>query len=66
MYRADFPYLHNSECASFFAPKLTASSAQFFGILENFDIQKVIERFDINPSFKKQAEDHRLNFDMKF
>ena len=41
--------------------KVIASSTQFFVILENFDIQKIIERLDINPNFKKQNEDHRLD-----
>ena len=43
-----------------------ASSTQFFAILENFDIQKLIEGLDINPNFKKQNEDYRVNFGMKF
>ena len=50
----------------FLTIKVIAFSTQFFGILENFDIQKIIERLEINPNFKKQNEDHRLNFDMKF
>ena len=43
-----------------------ASSTQFFVTLENFNIQNIIERYDINPNFKKQNEDYRINFDMKF
>ena len=45
---------------------VVASSTQFFAILENFDIQKLIEGLDINPNFKKQKEDYRVNFGMKF
>ena len=32
-------------------------STQFFAILENFAIQNIIKRLDINPNFKKQNED---------
>ena len=52
---------------SFFCTlEVIACSTQFFVIFENFDIQKIKERFDINSNLKKQNEDHRLNFDMKF
>ena len=45
---------------------VTASSTQFFVTLENFNMQNIIERYDINPNFKKQNDDYRINFDMKF
>ena len=32
-------------------------STQFFAILENFAIQNIIKRLDINPNFKKKNED---------
>ena len=37
-----------------------------FVIFENFDVQKIIERLDINPNFEKQNKDYKLNFDMNF
>ena len=46
--------------------KVIASSTEFFAILEKFEVQKIIEGLDINPNFKKQSGDYRLNFDMKF
>ena len=46
--------------------KVIASSTQFFAILENFDIQKIVERRDINLIFKKQNEDFRVNLEMNF
>ena len=53
--------------ASFLTLKVVASSTQFFAIFENFDLKKkTLERLDINPNFKKQNEDNRLNFDMRF
>ena len=52
-------------CVFFLTLKVIVSSTQFFTILENFHIQKIIERLK-NPNFKKQREDYRLNFDMKF
>ena len=45
---------------------VTASSTQFFAILENLDIKKIIEGLDINPNIRKQNEDYRLSFDMKY
>ena len=45
---------------------VTASSTQFFVTLESFNMQNIIERYDINPNFKKQNDDYRINFDMKF
>ena len=50
----------------FLTLKVIASSAQFFFILEKFDIQKIIERLNVSPGFIKKIEDHWLNFDMKF
>ena len=55
-----------SRCLFFLTFKVITSSAQLFAILENFDIQAIIERLSINPNFKKQNEDYRLNFDIKF
>ena len=65
MYGAYFSYLQNPARFFFLTLKLTASSTQFFVIHENFDMEKIIERLDINPNFKKKNEEHRLNFDMK-
>ena len=59
-----FSYLENLVQVFFLTLKITASSTQFSAILENFGIQKIIERLDINRNFKKKNEDHRLNFDM--
>ena len=45
---------------------IIASSTQFLAIFKNFDIEKIIEILDINPNLKKQNEDYRLNFNIKF
>ena len=50
----------------FFDTKGNCVFNSIFCDLENFDIQKIIERLDVNLNFKKQNEDYRLDFDMKF
>ena len=61
----DFSYLGNSSQV-FLTLKVIASSTQLIMILENFDIQNILERLDINLNFKTQNEDYRLIYDMKF
>ena len=50
----------------FMTLKVIVPSTQVFSILEDFHIQKMVERPDVNPNFKKPNKDFRLNFDIKF
>ena len=68
MCRADFPYLQNSARLFFDTTALPVNCIvnSLFAILENFDIQKITERLHTNPNSKKQNEDYRFHFNMKF
>ena len=60
LYRVNFPYLQNSAHVFFFDTAGNCVFNSIFAILENFNIQKIIERLDINPNLKNQSEDYRL------
>ena len=60
-------HIFKIQCVSlFFTLKVMASSTNFLGSLRTLIYKKIIERLDINLSFKKQNEDHRLDFEVGF